>query len=131
MNTHDNHKLGHLMANIRMTNTFDTKFLTATLGINVQTTGDDKATYNNKGCFSANLSIYKSLFKRRLTIYFDAYNVFGTGNSNSRLYSGVMREIRFHNFSTTEYSLTINYRFNSIKNKYKGSGAGKEQRDRM
>lgn len=131
MNTHDNHKLGHLMANIRMTNTFDTKFLTATLGINVQTTGDDKATYNNKGCFSANLSIYKSLFKRRLTIYFDAYNVFGTGDSNSRLYSGVMREIRFHNFSTTEYSLTINYRFNSIKNKYKGSGAGKEQRDRM
>ena len=114
-----------------MSNTFDTKFLTATLGINVQTTGDDKATYYNKGYFCANLSIYKSMLKRRLTIYFDAYNLLGTGNSSSRQYSGVMREIRYHNFSTTEYALTISYRFNSIKNKYKGSGAGKEQRDRI
>lgn len=131
MNTHDNHKLGHFLASIRMANTFDTKFLTATLGINVQTTGDDKATYYDKGYFCTNLSIYKSMLKRRLTIYFDAYNLFGTGNSSSRLYSGTMREIRYHNFSTTEYSLTISYRFNSIKNKYKGSGAGKEQRDRI
>lgn len=131
MNTHDNHKLGHLLASVRMSNTFDTKFFTATLGINVQTTGDDKATYYNKGYFCTNLSIYKSMLKRRLTIYFDAYNLFGTGNSSSRLYSGTMREIRYHNFSTTEYSLTISYRFNSIKNKYNGSGAGKEQRDRI
>lgn len=131
MKTYDNHNLGHLLASIRMSNTFDTKFLTATLGINVQTTGDDKATYYNKGYFCANLSIYKSMLKRRLTIYFDAYNLLGTGNSSSRLYSGVMREIRYHNFSTTEYALTISYRFNSIKNKYKGSGAGKEQRDRI
>lgn len=131
MKTHDNHKLGHLLASIRMSNTFDTKFFTANLGINLQTTGDDKATYYNKGYFCANLSIYKSMLKRRLTIYFDAYNLFGTGNSSSRLYSGVMREIRYHNFSTTEYALTISYRFNSIKNKYKGSGAGKEQRDRI
>lgn len=131
MNTHDNHKLGHLLASVRMSNTFDTKFFTATLGINVQTTGDDKATYYNKGYFCTNLSIYKSMLKRRLTIYFDAYNLFGTGNSSSRLNSGTMREIRYHNFSTTEYSLTISYRFNSIKNKYNGSGAGKEQRDRI
>ena len=131
MKTYDNHNLGHLLASIRMSNTFDTKFLTATLGINVQTTGDDKATYYNKGYFCANLSIYKSMLKRRLTIYFDAYNLLGTGNSSSRQYSGVMREIRYHNFSTTEYALTISYRFNSIKNKYKGSGAGKEQRDRI
>lgn len=131
MNTHDNHKLGHLLASFRIANTFDTKFFTATLGCNVQTTGDDMATYYNKGYFCANLSIYKSLLKRRLTIYFDAYNLFGTGNSSSRLYSGTMREIRYHNFSTSEYSLTISYNFNSIKNKYKGSGAGKEQRHRL
>lgn len=131
MNTHDNHELGHLLANFRITNTFDTKFFTATLGFNVQTTGDDMATYYNKGYFCANLSIYKSLLKRRLTIYFDAYNLFGTGNSSSRLYSGTMREIRYHNFSTSEYSLTISYSFNSIKNKYKGKGSGKEQRQRL
>ena len=72
-----------------------------------------------------------SLLKRRLTIYFDPYNLFGTGNSSSRLYSGTMREIRYHNFSTSEYSLTISYSFNSIKNKYKGKGSGKEHRQRL
>ena len=51
--------------------------------------------------------------------------------SSSRLYSGTMREIRYHNFSTSEYSLTISYSFNSIKNKYKGKGSGKEHRQRL
>lgn len=131
MDTHANHNFNHLMGSLRISNTFDTKYFTTTLGINAQTTGDDKATYYNKGYFCANLSIYKSMLKHRLTIYFDANNLFGTGNSSSKLYSGKMREIRYHNFSTSIYSLTVSYRFNSINNKYKGSGAGKEQRNRI
>lgn len=131
MKTHANHNLNHIMGSLRISNTFDTKYFTTTLSMNIQTTGDDKATYYNKGYFCANLSIYKSMLKHRLTIYFDANNLFGTGNSSRKLYSGMMREIRYHNFSTSIYSLTVSYHFNSIKNRYKGSGAGKEQRNRI
>lgn len=131
MDTHDGHHLNHLLGSFRVANTIDTKYFTATLGVDVQTTGDDNTSYYNKGYFCTNLSIYKSLLKKRLTIYFEARNLFGSGNSRSKLYSGMMREMKFHNFATSIYSLTISYRFNSINNKYKGSGAGKEQRNRI
>jgi hypothetical protein len=50
---------------------------------------------------------------------------------HSKMYSGSMREIIHHDYSISEYSLTIRYRFNVAKKKYKGTGAGQSQKDRM
>jgi hypothetical protein len=36
-----------------------------------------------------------------------------------------------HDYSISEYSLTIRYRFNVAKKKYKGTGAGQSQKSRM
>ena len=81
--------------------------------------------------FNSNLSIYKSFLKGKMVVFFYANDLLGTGNMHSKMYSGSMREIIHHDYSISEYSLTIRYRFNVAKKKYKGTGAGQSQKDRM
>lgn len=44
---------------------------------------------------------------------------------------GKMKEMIVDIQSTTKVSLTIRYKFNTTRSKYKGTGAGKSQKNRM
>lgn len=131
METHGGHGLDNPKITVRFDNTIDTKFCTISLLLTAQTKGDDETSYMYRNYFSSNLSIYKSFLKGKMVVFFYANDLLGTGNMHSRMYSGSMREIIHHDYSISEYSLTIRYRFNVAKKKYKGTGAGQSQKSRM
>lgn len=131
METHGGHGLGNPKITVRFDNTIDTKFCTISLLLTAQTKGDDETSYMYRNYFSSNLSIYKSFLKGKMVVFFYANDLLGTGNMHSKMYSGSMREIIHHDYSISEYSLTIRYRFNVAKKKYKGTGAGQSQKSRM
>ena len=131
METHGGHGLDNPKITVRFDNTIDTKFCTISLLLTAQTKGDDETSYMYRNYFNSNLSIYKSFLKGKMVVFFYANDLLGTGNMHSKMYSGSMREIIHHDYSISEYSLTIRYRFNVAKKKYKGTGAGQSQKDRM
>lgn len=131
METHGGHGLDNPKITVRFDNTIDTKFCTISLLLTAQTKGDDETSYMYRNYFSSNLSIYKSFLKGKMVVFFYANDLLGTGNMHSKMYSGSMREIIHHDYSINEYSLTIRYRFNVAKKKYKGTGAGQSQKSRM
>lgn len=131
METHGGHGLDNPKITVRFDNTIDTKFCTISLLLTAQTKGDDETSYMYRNYFSSNLSIYKSFLKGKMVVLFYANDLLGTGNMHSKMYSGSMREIIHHDYSISEYSLTIRYRFNVAKKKYKGTGAGQSQKSRM
>lgn len=131
METHGGHGLDNPKITVRFDNTIDTKFCTISLLLTAQTKGDDETSYMYRNYFSSNLSIYKSFLKGKMIVFFYANDLLGTGNMHSKMYSGSMREIIHHDYSISEYSLTIRYRFNVAKKKYKGTGAGQSQKSRM
>ena len=120
METHGGHGLDNPKITVRFDNTIDTKFCTISLLLTAQTKGDDETSYMYRNYFSSNLSIYKSFLKGKMVVFFYANDLLGTGNMHSKMYSGSMREIIHHDYSISEYSLTIRYRFNVAKKKYKG-----------
>ena len=111
------------MAVFSFTNTFDFKWLTASLVMTAQTEGNMGNKNIRKGYFNTDLSLYKALFKNRLTLTLDVSDLFATGNQYRTFYSGAARTLFYDAYSVSSITLGIRYRFNARNNKYKGTGA--------
>lgn len=131
MNTHVGNKLDNPVAVFQLTNVFDFKLLTASLVMTAQTEGNMGNKFIRQGYFNTDLSLYKSLLKNRLTLTLDVSDVFGTGNQHRTFYSGVQRTMLYDLNSTSTITFSIRYRFNATNSKYKGTGAGQSQKNRM
>ena len=98
------------------------------------------ATYNTKGhsqnmymginSLDVSMGLYKSFFKDKLSFQLQASNLLEMDDMDCTIYSGIK--------TTTDYitnfrriSLTMRYKFNATKSKYKGTGAGESQKNRM
>lgn len=94
---------------------------------------DKRMSYKNirKGYFNTDLSLYKALFKNRLTLTLDVSDLFATGNQYRTFYSGAARTLFYDAYSVSSITLGIRYRFNATNSKYKGTGAGQSQKSRM
>lgn len=94
---------------------------------------DKRMSYKNirKGYFNTDLSLYKALFKNRLTLTLDVSDLFATGNQYRTFYSGAARTLFYDAYSVSSITLGIRYRFNATNSKYKGTGAGQSQKNRM
>lgn len=131
METHDGNRLYNPLAAFQLTNTFDFKWLTASLVMSAQTEGDMGNKHIRKGYFDTDLSFYKSLLKKRLALSLDVYDLFGTGDQHRAFYSGAQRTTVYDGYSTSSVTFSIRYRFNATNSKYKGTGAGQSQKSRM
>ena len=88
---------------------------------------------NNKleeWCWYANISLYKSFLKERLSLQLQAIDLFDSNQARGTLYSG-NRLMTFENEARRSFALTLRYKFNAAKSKYKGTGAGQDQKNRM
>lgn len=131
METHDGKSLNKPMASFRFNNTFDTKWGMFTWMMSYITKGHEKNQYLYKPMFCTNVSMYKACLKDRLSFQLFIYDLFGTNNSHSIAYFGKMKDIVYDGLSTSKVSLTIRYKFNTTRSKYKGTSAGQEQKNRM
>lgn len=119
------------LGSFRLDNTFDTKWASFSVLMSYNTKGYDRNSKMCKPSFNTNLSIYKSCLKDQLSFQLYVYDLFGTNDSHSLSYYGKMKEMLSDVYSISKISLTVRYKFNTSKSKYKGTGAGQSQKSRM
>lgn len=77
-----------------------------------------------------NLSIRKSFLKDALSVELKGVDLFKS-KQKVAMYSGRYEMLQNNRNDSRGVSLTIRYKFNSANNKYKGTGAGEQQKNRM
>ena len=98
----------------------------------LNTKGYEKNSYNYRNNFMAKASITKTLLKGRMDLQLDGTNIFGTYQAIPELiYCGPMIMIEIGRVKQSAVQFNMRYRFNTVKSKYKGTGAGLEQKSRM
>ena len=131
LETRDGHYLNKPVAELKLNNTFDTKWAMFSVMTTYITKGYEENHYIYKPMFNTDLSIYKGFLKDCLTFQLYVNDVFGTNDSHIIGKYGKLKETIFDEFSTSKISLTVSYKFNVTRSKYKGTGAGQSQKDRM
>ena len=101
------------------------------LDMNLQTQGDYQNMKTEYTSSSVNLSLRKSFLNDALSVEVRGTDLFDTYREANRLYNGYYTLYQKNNRDRREFSLTLRYKFNATKSKYKGTGAGQEQRSRM
>jgi hypothetical protein len=103
------------------------------LNINVLywTSGFQNA-YEIKGQGGVDISMYKGFLNDRLTLKMGVDDIFKNGKADSGTYYGEHTNFVKDNYSDSRrFMLTMSYRFNSSRSKYKGTGAGDEEKKRF
>lgn len=78
-----------------------------------------------------NIGIYKGFFNNRLSINLQGKDIFASNRGSNWMIYG-KREIYKWNYSDTrKVMITVRYKFNTTNSKYKGTGAGKEEKTRL
>ena len=131
LETRDGQYLNKPVAMFRFNNTFDTKWAMFSVMMTYITKGYEENHYIYKPMFNTDLSIYKGFMKDCLTLQLYVSDVFGTNDSHIIGKYGKLKETVFDEFSTSKISLTVRYKFNTTRSKYKGTGAGDSQKNRM
>lgn len=131
LETRDGQHLNKPVAMFRFNNTFDTKWAMFSVMMTYITKGYEENHYIYKPMFNTDLSIYKGFMKDCLTLQLYVNDVFGTNDSHIIGKYGKLKETVFDEFSTSKISLTVRYKFNTTRSKYKGTGAGDSQKNRM
>ncbi len=131
METHDGKSLNNPIASFRFNNTFNTKLAMFTWMMSYITKGHERNQYLYKSMFCTNISVYKACLRNRLSFQLFVYDLFGTNDSHLIAHFGKMKEMVYDGLSTSKVSLTIRYKFNTTRSKYKGTGAGQSQKNRM
>ena len=102
------------------------------VGVRWMSTGEMQNTRLMDDTWMMNASLYKAILKGRLSFLLQADDIFDTQKQNGMLYSGKVRTIRMFNAPNSRcVSLTVRYKLNAAKSKYKGTGAGDSQKSRM
>ena len=131
METHDGKSLNKPMASFRFDNTLNTKLGMFTWMMSYITKGHEENQYLYKPMFCTNVSAYKAFLKDRLSFQLFIYDLFGTNDSHMIAHFGKIKEMVYDGLSTSKVSLTVRYKFNTTRSKYKGTGAGESQKNRM
>jgi len=77
------------------------------------------------------LSVSKDLFKRRLNVKFSANDLFNQGISKGTFYFERMILRKTEDDDSRSLTLSLRYRFNVTPSRYRGTGAGNAEIDRL
>lgn len=97
----------------------------------IQSAGASQNIYTEKPCGYVNLSVRKSFLKDALSVELKGNDIFNTYKVRYSLYSGDYYLYQKSIWDRQEFAVTVRYKFNASKSKYKGTGAGGEQKNRM
>ena len=94
--------------------------------------GHEENAEMKRQLWSVNAMLYKGFLNDRLTLQLQATDLFNSTRSRSIVYLGSLRTFYTDaEPNSRSVSLTLRYKFNAAKSKYKGTGAGSSQKDRM
>lgn len=92
--------------------------------------GHEQNMYISKDICNFSINLYKSFYKDRLSIQLEANNLFETSDFEGKVYSGI-RTMDVYIADFRKITMTFRYKFNTTKDRYKGTGAGQSQKKRM
>lgn len=85
-----------------------------------------------KNRWNVDVMLYKSFMKNCLSFQLRGNDLFNTSRTKAVIYYGALRTMSTDiHPSSRSVSLTVRYKFNSAKSKYRGTGAGESQKSRM
>lgn len=96
----------------------------------LSTPGDQENYHIDNLPWSVDVGLRKAFLNDRLSLQLQGSDLFNSAGSDATLFGGD-RQIRLCPQSRRRFTLTLRYKFNPAKSKYKGTGAGQEQRSRM
>jgi len=102
-----------------------------TLDANYQGKGDVQNVYLTEHRLRVNLGVTKSFFDERLRVELKGHDLFRGHKDGNLLYNDRMELYQLNLYDSREIELTVRYRFNSAKSKYKGTGAGDAELNRL
>lgn len=94
------------------------------------TAGNDRNIYATSSS-SINAKLYKEFCKKKLSLTFEARDIFNGSRQNLTLYNNAVT-LNQENFSDMRYiMLTLQYNFNVTRDRYRGAGAGNMEKRRL
>ena len=98
---------------------------------NMHTHGYQQNVWFNCTNAILSLSVSKDFFKRRLNVKLSGNDLFNGGINRFTLYSNRMMFRKVEDNDSRYVSLSLRYRFNVTPSKYKGTGAGNAEKNRL
>lgn len=80
---------------------------------------------------AVNIGLTKSMLKDCLSIQLQGTDIFHTVKSANDLYAGRMHTAQSSEYDSRQFVLTLRYKFNTTRSKYKGTGAGNAEKNRL
>ena len=111
--------------NFRLTPT-----LTASADLSFTSKGDQENVSLTKALYMLDLSATKSFFDDRLSVQVKGHNLLNS-QQHVRLNYGERSLYQQNRRDTRQVELTVRYKFNAAQSKYKGTGAGAEEKERL
>ena len=93
--------------------------------------GDSRVYHIMKPTHNLNASVRKSFLNNALSVEVFANDILDGNTALMRMYSDTYSLKQWSKMSMRTYGLALRYNFNTAQSKYKGTGAGKSQKDRM
>ena len=78
-----------------------------------------------------NTKFYKSLFNNAFSITLEAKDLFDKSGNNARMYSDAVQLVQSNFTPGRSVMLTLQYRFNTTRDRYRGTGAGNSEKSRF
>ncbi|WP_221406111.1 TonB-dependent receptor domain-containing protein [Proteiniphilum acetatigenes] len=102
-----------------------------TLDANYQGKGDVQNVYLTEHRLRVNLGVTKSFYDNRLRVELKGHDLFRGQKDGNLLYNDRMELYQVNRYDSREIELTVRYNFNSARSKYKGTGAGNTEINRL
>lgn len=103
----------------------------ASVEMNYQSKGDMENCSETKNVFYVDAGITKFFFNDKLSIKLSGTDLFHGMKSGNRGYFNKMSSLQINEYDSRKVMLTVRYKFNATRNKYKGSGAGTSEKERL
>ena len=93
--------------------------------------GDDEIGSIVRNSGSVDINLTKSFLKDRLALRIGGTDLFHTQKEGGISYTESMETQQISTFDSREFVLTVTYKFNTSRSKYKGTGAGQAEKNRL
>lgn len=99
--------------------------------MSLQGKGDMENCSMTRNVFTVDASVTKSFLKDRLSVKLDGTDLFAGSRTGNRLFFYQMTSLQHMKLNNRKLSLTIRYKWNATRNKYKGVHAAGSELDRL
>ncbi|MDD2476611.1 MAG: outer membrane beta-barrel protein [Dysgonamonadaceae bacterium] len=101
------------------------------LDMSFQGKGNYQNVYLSENITVVNVGLTKAFLNDQLQVSLKGHDLFRGQKDANLLYNHQMDLYQLNQYDSREVELTVRYKFNSAKSKYKGTGAGQKEINRL